>query len=246
MGNNAGAIPVRYEGDVAGADHDLDLLAPLELLEVAEHAHSRDDALAGHETGKEVSGPDERGDELRTRAVVDVLRRPKLLDPSGVEHAYPIRQRECFLLVVRDEDGRRPGPAQDCVDVPSHLGPQVGGEVGDGLVQQQGRGHGARDGDALLLATRKLARVALTEGFEPDPVQHLRDALAPGAAVESQELHGQRLANTSGLTGVGGVLPSSTARQLYTARFAILRRVSDEALAMWGARTTLGKPISAG
>jgi hypothetical protein len=89
--------------------------------------------------------------------------------------------------------------------------------------------------------------LALGDG-QGQPV-HRRRAVggeALGDAVESQELNGQRLANTSGLTGVGGGLPSSTARQLSTARFAILRRVSDEALAMCGARTALGNPMRAG
>jgi hypothetical protein len=43
---------------------------------------------------------------------------------------------------------------------------------------------------------------------------------------------------TSGLTGVGGVRPSSTARQFSTARIDILTRVSWDALPIWGASTT--------
>ena len=343
---------MRHEGDVVGADHDLHAVAGLEIAHVAEHAHLRDDALAGHQARQEVGGSHELGDELRRGVVVDVLRGGELLDSPRVHDAHAVSQGEGFLLVVGDEDGGGAGVPQDGLDLVPHLRAKVGIEIREGLVEQDESGcRGERPGHRhpLLLSSGELVGVACAEAREPDQLQDLGDTLPPRAPIqameaeahvvldgevreegvvleddadpallgrhgaagtrhhliadghgagvrsleardeaqgrglsapggtqqgqdlalldregepvhgrrsvrgvalaqlgECEELHRQPRLSTSGFTGVGGVLSSSTARQFSTARFAIWMRVSWEALAMWGASTTLGRPTSSG
>ncbi len=55
-------------------------------------------------------------------------------------------------------------------------------ERGERLVQQEQRrigGERAAEGDALVLAARELARVALREGLEAEPRQHLVHPATP-------------------------------------------------------------------
>ncbi len=54
-------------------------------------------------------------------------------------------------------------------DLDAHLGAKIGIEIAERFVEQEhvGRaGDGAADGDALALAARQLARLALEQGFE--------------------------------------------------------------------------------
>jgi len=188
--DDPGAVPARHEGDVVGADHDLHAVAGLEVAHVAEHADLRDDAFTGHRSRQEVGGSHELGDELGRGVVVDVLRGGELLDSAGAEDADAVGQGEGFLLVVGDEDGRRPGVPQDLLDLFPHLGAKVGVQVREGLVEQdEGGRRGERPGHRhpLLLAPRQLVGVPSAEAREPHQIEDLGDALPPRAPVQTME-----------------------------------------------------------
>ena len=50
--------------------------------------------------------PEEAHDELRSRMIVELVRRADLLDPALVDHHNPISHFQRLLLVMRDEDRR--------------------------------------------------------------------------------------------------------------------------------------------
>ena len=93
------------------------------------------------------------------RLVVDLLRRADLLDHAHIHHDHPVGDGERLLLVVRDVDRGDVEPALQLAQLDAHLGPQLGIEVAERLVEQH---HGRREGDgagqrhALLLAAGEL------------------------------------------------------------------------------------------
>ena len=55
-----------------------------------------------------------------------------------------------------DEDDGAAEPLVQALDLQAHLGAQLGVQIGERLVEEEGRGishHSAADGDALTLAT---------------------------------------------------------------------------------------------
>src|SRR5262252_559065 len=102
-----------------------------------------------------------------------------------------------------------------------------------------GPGAGAR----LVRASTCPASPARAAGCE---VHAGRRSVNPPRLLALLRRHLLRAARASGLTGVKGGFPSSTATQFSTASVDILTRVSFEALPMWGARTTFGNPIRPG
>ena len=115
---------------------------------------------------------DEAGDEVVGRAVVDVGRRPELLDAAAVHHHDAIGERHRLDLVVGDVDGRRPDLVMQMLDLRARRNAQLGVEVRQRLVHQEDRGLAhdrARQRDALALAARQLARTADAAGRRARP-----------------------------------------------------------------------------
>ena len=114
-----------------------------------------DDAL------EQVRDPDEAGDELLGRMLVDLLGRPALDDPAVAHDGDPVRHRERLLLVVGDVDEGDPDLALDLLQLDLHLPAQLQVEGAERLVEQQHLGPvDERPGerDALALAARELVR----------------------------------------------------------------------------------------
>ena len=91
-------------------------------------------------------------------------------DRDAVAHAHR------FFLVVGDEDERDAELALQQLQLDLHLLAQLAVERAERLVEQQHAGpvdQRAGDGDALLLATRHLPRLALGELGHLDHVERL-------------------------------------------------------------------------
>ena len=115
----------------------------------------------------------------RRREVVDLERRPDLLDPAVAHDHDPVGQRERLLLVVGDVHGGDPELALDRPDLLAQDDPDLGVERGQRLVEEEDlRLDGERPGqrDALLLAARQLVRVAVAATLEVDQLEQLADA----------------------------------------------------------------------
>ena len=107
---------------------------------------------------------DELGDEQVRRPVVELERRPDLLDAPGVHHHDLVGHRHRLDLVVGDEDRRRLQPLVQLLDLRAHLHAELGVEVGERLVEQEHL-RVAHDRAAhrhpLPLPARELPRIAL-------------------------------------------------------------------------------------
>ena len=107
-----------------------------------------------------------------TRARVELLGRPDLLEHARAHDRDPVAHRHRLDLVVRDVDRRRPEPVLEPHDLRARLHAQRRVEVRERLVHQERRrlAHDrAPERDALALAARELLRLALEQ------VAHLED-----------------------------------------------------------------------
>jgi hypothetical protein len=124
--------------------------------------------------------PDEAGHEAVGRLLVELGGPRHLLEAPALEHRDAVAERERLDLVVRHvEHGGGRAPAQ-LRDLGAHLHPQLGVEVRERLVEQEGCGlahQRAAHRDALPLAARELARRALEQRREREQLRHARDAL---------------------------------------------------------------------
>ncbi|MNP39523.1 hypothetical protein D3C76_1331030 [compost metagenome] len=85
---------------------------------------------------------------------------------------------EGFFLVMGDEDGAGAAALENVAHFVAEPAAQLHVEVGKGLVEQQQLRfgcQGARQGDALLLATGQFMRIALAQTVELDQLQHFVD-----------------------------------------------------------------------
>src|SRR5262245_2425327 len=131
---------------------------------------------------EDVGDPDEPRDELALGMLVDVGRRPDLLDPALVEDRDPVGHRQRLLLVVRHVDERDPDLALDGLEFDLHLLPQLQVERAQRLVEEEhlrAVDDGARERDALPLATRELRRLPLPVCAQPHHLERLLRALSP-------------------------------------------------------------------
>ena len=124
---------------------------------------------------------DEARDEFRARALVDVFGRAGLLDLAGVHHRDHVGGGHRFRLVVGDVDRGVAIFVVQPAHLEAHLLAQIGVEIGQRLVEQQRLGlddQRARQRDALLLAARQFARIAVSERTEMRGGQDRRRACA--------------------------------------------------------------------
>src|SRR4051794_1954931 len=121
----------------------------------------------------------EARDEFARRLSRDFGRCCELLDSALVKQRDSVSEREGFLLVVSDEDR---GEAELVVDLAQRapkFAPDLGVERAERLVEQQDAGlarERSGEGNALALAARELARVALAEARQLDELEQLIDA----------------------------------------------------------------------
>ncbi len=137
-----------------------------------------DRPVALHRPLEQVGDPDEPGDELLGRVLVDVLGRPALGDPAAAHHGDPVRHRERLLLIVGHVDERDPDLALDLLELDLHLPAQLQVERAERLVEQEHGGpvdQRARQGDPLALAAGELGRAGLGALGEPDELERLAD-----------------------------------------------------------------------
>ncbi len=126
-------------------------------------------------------GPDEAHDERVGGALVEVVRRPGLLDAAGVDDRHLLGDLERLLLVVRHEDRRDVDlvvqPPQPVAQLLAHRRVQRAERL---VEQEHARLHGerARERHALALAAGELRRVAIGPAAEVDEREQLVDALA--------------------------------------------------------------------
>ena len=175
---------------------------------------SRTRPRAADRAVEQVGDAEEAGDERGRRLLVELGRRPELLDPALVHHRDRVGHRHRLLLIVRDVDEREPEIVLDRLQLELHLLAQLQVECAERLVEQQHLRpvhERAGERDALLLAAGELARPAPAEAFEPDQPQHLVDpalhvrlvdALAPqpeGDVVEDREVREERVALEDGV-----------------------------------------------
>jgi PAS domain S-box-containing protein len=124
------------------------------------------DLAALHPRGQEVHRrrADEGRDEGRGRAAVDLERPALLFDPALVQHDQLVGHGHGLLLVVGDVDRGRAETLLQALDLAPHLDAQLGVEVRQRLVEEEGRrfAHdGAAHGHPLALPARQLARLAV-------------------------------------------------------------------------------------
>ena len=139
---------------------DLDGEATVRLGERAfEHVHGR---AADEAADEEVDGP-----------VVQLLRPSDLLELALPHDGDPVAHRHGLDLVVRHVDGRRSQIALETADLGAHLDAELRVQVRERLVHEEGLriAHDrAPHRDALALAARERARLALEERLEPEDV----------------------------------------------------------------------------
>jgi hypothetical protein len=118
----------------------------------------------------------------RSWAVIEFTRCSHLRKPAIKEHGNGVGKRKRLGLIVGNEErGELKGIMQGAHQCP-HLLAQGFVETGEGLVQQEQTGthrQGSRQGNTLLLPSRKLAYPTRLHAFELHPCQHLLDHLKP-------------------------------------------------------------------
>jgi hypothetical protein len=180
----------RAEFDLFGAQHRNDFARhriASRRLRIESHTARRP------VTEQQVRCAEERRDEARVRAGVEVVRPAALEQAALVHDADAVRQGERLFLVVGDEDGRDAEIALDLADGAAQFLADLGVERAERLIHQQHLGpvrERAGHGDALLLAAGELGRQAVVHALERHQPQQLR---APRAARSSlHPAHAQR------------------------------------------------------
>ena len=112
---------------------------------------------------------DEARDEEGIGAAIEVERRADLLSTAVAQDDEPVGHRHRLRLIVGDIDARGAEPALQALDLAAHLDPELGVEIGERLVEEEGRrlAHdGAAHGDPLALPARELPRLALEQACQ--------------------------------------------------------------------------------
>jgi hypothetical protein len=125
-------------------------------------------ALLPHGRLQEVHGraADETGDEAVAREIVELERRPHLLDAAPA-HDHDGRAHGHGLdLVVGHVDHGGLEPLVELLQLGPHFNPQLGVQVGERLVEEENlrlAHDGPAESDALPLAAGELARFAVQQ-----------------------------------------------------------------------------------
>ena len=139
---------------------------------------------------------DEIGDEHRSRAVVDFLRRAELLDDAVAHHRDLVGHRHRFHLVVGDVDGGRVDPVVQFAQLVHHQVAELGVERAERLVHQEAL-RPAHDGpaerDALAVAagqaghrTGRADDRSAAASRSPRRAGGFRPSASPAPAAESR------------------------------------------------------------
>jgi hypothetical protein len=100
----------------------------------------------------------------------------RLLDPPLVHDDHPVGHGHGLDLVVGDVDDGGGEPSVQGLDLGAHLDPELGVEVGEGLVEEEDVGladDGAANGDALALAAREVLGPAVEIGADVEDLGRL-------------------------------------------------------------------------
>jgi hypothetical protein len=92
-----------------------------------------------------------------------------LLQHAALHHGNPRRERHCLDLVVRYIDDGGAESLMQLFDFGAHVQTQLRIQVGQGLIEQVKLGLARQrppDGNALALASGKLARLAIEQVFD--------------------------------------------------------------------------------
>ena len=123
--------------------------------------------------------PMKPGHEQVDRLLVELAGRVDLLEQALAQHRHPVAERHGLDLVVGDVDGGDAERVLDAGDLGAHLAAQLGVEVRERLVEQEGVGvahEGPAHGHPLALAARELRRLAVEELGQ---LEHLGRPLHP-------------------------------------------------------------------
>jgi hypothetical protein len=123
--------------------------------------------------------PQKLADEGRGRALMNLVWRPDLLDPSCIQDGNPVGEVERLRLVVRDEDRGDLQFSLQCTKPFAQLGTHLGVERPERLVEQQHPRidrQGTGKSGALTLAARELRR---KPGAEPGKLHQVEQLLDP-------------------------------------------------------------------
>src|SRR5262245_15619552 len=134
----------------------------------------------------DVRDADEPGDELALRMLVDLRGYADLLDPALVEHREAIGHRQRLLLVVRHVHERDADLALDRLQLDLHLLAELEIERAERLVEEEhlrAVHDRARERDALPLATRELAGLAIPVAPEAHHLERLARTVLPLALL---------------------------------------------------------------
>ncbi len=119
---------------------------------------------------------DEAGDEQVERPVVELLRAVDLLQLALAHDRDAVAHRERLDLVVRHVDRRHAEVVLELGDLGARLDAQLRVEVRERLVHQEGLrvAHDrAAHGDALALAARERARLAVEQRLEVEDARRV-------------------------------------------------------------------------
>ena len=131
--------------------------------------------------------------------VVDIVGSAQLLHHAALHDGDARSQGHGLDLVVRDVHAGDAAGLVQALDLGAHLHPQLGVQVGQGLVKQKQLGvarQGPAHGHPLALATRQLRRPAVEQVLDLQHGGHLSNAL--GALRLGHLAHFQRKADVVG------------------------------------------------
>ncbi len=142
--------------------------------------------------GKRFDWPEEARDESGARQLVELLRRPELLDAPVVHDRHRVGHRHGLLLVVRHVQEGQADLGLDRLELELHLAAQLEVERAERLIQQEER-RAVHDRPskrhALLLAARELTgstRRDVVEFDQAERLVRLGDGIRHAATPQSE------------------------------------------------------------
>jgi hypothetical protein len=152
---------------------------------------------------------DEARDEGVLGAVVEVERRAGLGDVAVLHHHDAVGHGHGLDLVMGDVDGGGLEAQVQGPDLHPHLDAELGVEVGERLVEEEDLGvadDGAAHGDALALAARERAGVAVEIGLQAQDVGGAGHALGDLGLGHARHLEGEAHVRGDRLVGIERVV----------------------------------------